>query len=382
MRSGLDRRVIPALAASDTGTLPLDTIYEILLRLPAKDLCRLRIVCRPWQALLSDPQFIVAHATRHPGPLLIAAYRDNEKNGSLVEIMDLSGQSLKKVPKKYGDRVVSMAKDLVHVSNIGCFNSRLLNPATGTMYCFSDRKQQGASYLFGQTASKGEQKVLRRFDKIGSGRSIHELVEVFTLNNGSHAMWRKKQAPPQRVATDKWTDVVIDGVAYLLSWNAFYELAFSREVNREDMIITFDLETEEWGTILGPNISFLGNAFQVLHGVCSPIPRSLTLADLNGSLAVVCLYGIIPRMDIWISTDIAKGNWVNQYHIRFEQYDMRISYVHPVVVLDDQTLVIYIEDKELLQIYNPRSKTFTNVVELEHCSSICLYTGNLLSLVC
>jgi hypothetical protein len=108
-----------------------------------------------WRALLSDPQFAVAHATRHPGPLLIAAYRDNEKNDSLVEIMDLSSHSLKKVPKKYGDRVISMVKDLVHVSNIGCFNSRLLNPATGTMYCFSDRKQQGASYLFGQTASKG-----------------------------------------------------------------------------------------------------------------------------------------------------------------------------------------------------------------------------------
>jgi hypothetical protein len=85
MSSGLDRRVMPALAASNTGTLPLDTIYEILLRLSAKDLCRLRAVCRPWQALLSDPQFASAHATRHPGPLLIAAYRNNEKNDSLVE---------------------------------------------------------------------------------------------------------------------------------------------------------------------------------------------------------------------------------------------------------------------------------------------------------
>ena len=108
--------------------------------------------------------------------------------------MDLSGHSLKKVPKRYGDWVVSMAKDLVHVSNIGSINSRLLNPATGTMYYFSDRKGQGASYLFGQSASKGEHKVLGRFDKIGSGRPIHQLIEVFTLNNGSHAIWRENQA--------------------------------------------------------------------------------------------------------------------------------------------------------------------------------------------
>jgi len=86
-------------------------------------------------------------------------------------------------------------------------------------------------------------------------------------------------------------------------------------------------------------------------------------------------------MDIWISIDIAKGDWVKRYSITFEQYDM-LSYVHPLLVLDDQRVVIYIEDKELLQIYNPRTNTFTNVVELEHCSSISLYTGNLLSLKC
>lgn len=288
--------------------------------------------------------------------------------------MDLSRHSLKKVPKRYGDWVVSMAKDLVHFNNIRIFNSRLPDPATGTIYCFSDRKGKGASYLFGQNASKGEHKVLRRIDKITSYGHIHQLIEVFTLNNRGHAFWREKHAPPQRVASDKWTDVVIDGVAYLLSWDAFYELTFSRRVNGEDMIITFDLETEEWGTILGPNISSLGNAFQVL-------PGWLTLADLNGSLAVVCLYGLVPSMDIWISTDIAKGDWVKWYSITFEQYDI-LSYVHPLSVLDDQRVVIYIEDKELLQIYNPRTNTFTNVVELEHCSSISLYTGNLLSLKC
>lgn len=291
--------------------------------------------------------------------------------------MDLSGHILKKVPRKYGEWVESMSKDLVHVSNIASFNSILLNPATGTKYCFSDWKGEGASYLFGQSASKGEHKVLRRFDNSTIGH-IHQLIEVFTLNNSGYPMWREKQAPSQRLASDKWTDVVIDGVAYILSWNAaFYELRFSRRVNRKDMIITFDLETEEWGTILGPNI-----IFQVLRGLGSSLkPRRLTLADLNGSLAVVCLYEHVPSMDIWISMDIARGDWVKKYNIRFEQYD-KLSYVHPVFILDDQRLVIYIEDKELLQIYNPRTKTFTNDVELEHCSSICLYTGNLLSLEC
>ncbi|CAN6171301.1 unnamed protein product [Urochloa humidicola] len=68
--------------------LPVDALYEILLRLPAKDLCRLRAVCRPWRSLLSDPQFIAAHAARQ-GPLIILghdkSYRDE---GVLCDIVD------------------------------------------------------------------------------------------------------------------------------------------------------------------------------------------------------------------------------------------------------------------------------------------------------
>jgi hypothetical protein len=65
-------RTMPALAASNAGVLPADAVYEILLRVPAKDLCRFRAVCRPWRSLLSDPHFIAAHAAHHPGPLIVA----------------------------------------------------------------------------------------------------------------------------------------------------------------------------------------------------------------------------------------------------------------------------------------------------------------------
>ncbi|KAF8696783.1 hypothetical protein HU200_036416 [Digitaria exilis] len=41
-------------------------LREILLRLPADALCRLRLVCRPWRSLTSDPSFARAHAARHP----------------------------------------------------------------------------------------------------------------------------------------------------------------------------------------------------------------------------------------------------------------------------------------------------------------------------
>ncbi|OEL21153.1 hypothetical protein BAE44_0017828, partial [Dichanthelium oligosanthes] len=70
----MDRPAAPALAASSAGVLPLDAVYEILLLLLGKDLCRLRTVCLLWRNLLSDPQFATAHAARHPGLLIIASY--------------------------------------------------------------------------------------------------------------------------------------------------------------------------------------------------------------------------------------------------------------------------------------------------------------------
>ena len=48
---------MPAPAASDIGVLPLDALSVVLLRLQAKELCRLRLVCRLLRSLLSDPYF-------------------------------------------------------------------------------------------------------------------------------------------------------------------------------------------------------------------------------------------------------------------------------------------------------------------------------------
>lgn len=56
-----ERRIVPAPAASGIGVLPLDALREILLRLQTKELCRLRLVCRQWRSLLSDPNFAAAH---------------------------------------------------------------------------------------------------------------------------------------------------------------------------------------------------------------------------------------------------------------------------------------------------------------------------------
>ena len=54
IRSGRRR----AAAASNAGVLPPDLLSDVLLLLPAKELCRLRAVCRSWRSLTFDPLFV------------------------------------------------------------------------------------------------------------------------------------------------------------------------------------------------------------------------------------------------------------------------------------------------------------------------------------
>ncbi|CAN6171288.1 unnamed protein product, partial [Urochloa humidicola] len=73
-------------AATRSGDLPLDALRDILLRLSAKELCRLRAVSPTWRSLTYDRSFIAAHMARHREPLLAFARR-GEDNTHSVDIV-------------------------------------------------------------------------------------------------------------------------------------------------------------------------------------------------------------------------------------------------------------------------------------------------------
>ncbi|CAN6355834.1 unnamed protein product [Urochloa humidicola] len=62
-----------AAAAANDGVLPTEILHDIMLRLSIKALYRLRLVCRAWRALTSDPGFAHAHSSRSRHRQLVAA---------------------------------------------------------------------------------------------------------------------------------------------------------------------------------------------------------------------------------------------------------------------------------------------------------------------
>ena len=128
-----------------------DVLFEILLRLPAKTLCRLRVVCRSWRALLSDPRFVAAHGTRHTDPHIAVSVRGVFVEEADVVVLDASGSGRRVVeratrcagPSFPRNPPMSAHRGLVLLLLVGTDTRRrgrlrVLDPATGAVSLLPD----------------------------------------------------------------------------------------------------------------------------------------------------------------------------------------------------------------------------------------------------
>jgi len=209
---------------------------------------------------------------------------------------------------------------------------------------------------------------------------MFEVCTLNTNNSSSCAGWRRAAPLEEAIQMGRFTNVVINGVVYCLCFHAHHSITFDNQVTEKDLIFTFDLETEAWGpSIRGPPITFPDDANLMFYNLGLPNVRQLTVANLNRSLAVV--HGPAPKVDIWILLDFAKGLWVKMYSIQFDKYAI-LEPVHPLFVFGDGRIILYKQDHDYLQIYDPRTNILTDSVESKHFSAVASYAGNLLSLKC
>ena len=219
-----------------------------------------------------------------------------------------------------------------------------------------------ASVALGQVALTGEFKLLRVIDNAFFNSRYMQLCEVFTLGGSGDARWRGKKAAQDRVDMRPLSRAVVDGVVYFL----LDEYVSNQDVQPQG-IASFDLLTEEWRSIRRGPIS---------------IPAyysNLSLAALNGSLVLVDCTSHV-SMDLWFLMDFEKGLWVKQHTVEIRLGVHNAYFTHPLAILKNGRIVIYIGSRGLQRIYNPRTKTYADVAETGSCAAIGLYMGSLLSL--
>ncbi|CAL5078985.1 unnamed protein product [Urochloa decumbens] len=286
-------------AASNPGDLPLDAQSEILLRLPAKELCRLRAVSPSWRSLTYDPTFVAVHRTRHSELFLAFVFR-GESEAHSVDIVDLSGKLVRRIPRGevMGDSLSDLRPSLppqwpppwtellvlrTRLDLVG-FTCRFhplalwaLNPATGATLalpeCYSEdleTRLQGRFYCdgrvhwyaFGQIAT-GEYKALRITHFRNPCRQFCEVITI-DASGSNHGMWRETHGPPAfvsagngitmgRMMEEEMKCVVVGGVVHFLIDFRFPYNDSTETAVEPGSILSFNLETEEWMAILhGP----------------------------------------------------------------------------------------------------------------------------------
>ncbi|KAM0908927.1 hypothetical protein ACQ4PT_015115 [Festuca glaucescens] len=234
--------------ASSIGILPADVLYDVLLHLPAKTLCRLRAVSRWWRFLLTtDPHFAKAHASRHPH--VVAVFLD-ANHRSHADTLDLSGNRLRRVTLDSGPKIMGQCThgNLARLTRMRVCPNRvcLINLATGDASVLPGPDDAGslglAGFMLGQVASSGEHKLV--CDDVDIR---HQKCHVFVLGlgAGSDQRWRRKESPPVRVTNlivFAGKSAVVQGTVYCL---CLVDPDSSNDGIYKDSMVSFDLETEE-----------------------------------------------------------------------------------------------------------------------------------------
>ncbi|KAF8670900.1 hypothetical protein HU200_050167 [Digitaria exilis] len=363
------------------GVLPEDILREILLRLPADALCRLRLVCQPWRSLTSDPGFAKAHAARHP---LIAGL---DRTRCAVHIVDMmSGRVLRRIPVPLGASqrhctdLTTAQPGLVCVSpNRG--PSFAFDPVDAVVTATPTRNAAGSGIecrsILGLVPSTGHHKVLRfQLESTNAGLLVQRCL-VLTLNGDRR--WRAGPRPPVIVDWHRSGDrVVVDGVAYFL--RRLLNLRDSANVD-PDSIASFDLATEKWRptTMAGPASSILARSGDTTKLSQHKHRLQFQLAQLEGCLVTVHHYRDC-SMNLWFLVDADKGIWDKKYSVQCEtRCDM--SHVcdppHPLVILGDGRIVFRLKGG-VIRAYDASTTMWADLANLQGYPVLGLHQGSLL----
>ncbi|CAL5078972.1 unnamed protein product [Urochloa decumbens] len=378
------------VTASDGLPLSKDLLFEVLLRLPAKVLCRFRLVCRSWRSLISDPIFVKAHSSRHPlvvglryVPMSGRGWRSRRRHDHQIQLLDpFSGNVLRRIRTRqsWRDHELSTHLGLLCISERGRAQEEatVLNPATGELLMlpttgivtkYKDKSMTWSTCVLGWVPSTGEYKVLR-VCRYNDGPYLDgDRVQIYhVITVGRDASWRVKPCPPVQVA--KEARAVINGVAYFLM-----DIDPARS---NGVIAAFDLATEEWRhpMLRGP-----------LNGHCIRAKdedrrSSFDLTDLNGCLVSICRTWSYCfdkcSVDLWFLADVDKELWIKQYSLRYAPFGDLARIFTPLAILDDERILMWVQGAEELRAYDPRTSTWTNLSMIDNIFHIGMYQGSLL----
>jgi len=310
---------IPKKKCAITNEVPFlsnDLIFKILLMLPAKDLVKLRTVCKTWRRLISSPNFVEAHMSRcetvvtylkhssesRPNMFSIDANNDlftlfessSSKNGDHhIYLMDFKDGKSKISDLNicgFGDILATCDGLLLATNKSGTL--LVLNPTTrklvpvkpGTMV---PPRDESYGFVFSNHAREYKLVHLLRDD---SGHMDSEILSLKTMS------WKGCTVPSFGLFRDfHHKPVAASGVLYWLPGDMDV-----------DHFVSMDIDDEK----------FVRNALPV--NSTGLYDRLMENRGLLNFIAQMTVY----RIQVWtLKTDEFAGTWVKRYTINMD-YDI------------------------------------------------------------
>nr|XP_020188640.1 F-box protein At3g49450-like [Aegilops tauschii subsp. strangulata] len=145
-------------------SLPDEIIFDILTRVPVNSACRFRCVSHEWRALISSPDFVAAHKSRHAEPLVaVYSFREEPSKGTELRLVDMDGNVVRVIKVKDGLGSSKLPHhDLLCITNDNS-DACLVDPATGEVLvtCPCPRPRPKSLVMcFGRAVPSGAYKAL------------------------------------------------------------------------------------------------------------------------------------------------------------------------------------------------------------------------------
>ncbi|KAL0899854.1 hypothetical protein Bca101_083815 [Brassica carinata] len=250
--------------------LPWDLVIEIISRVPATSLSRLRFTCKRWYVLFKDEEFIKKHSDKAAKQHMVLMLRDHR-----VYSMNVN---LHGIHDKFVDPQTLV--NLKAFDNSGRFGIRNIFHCDGLMLC-----ENGSIKLVVWNPCTGQIRKVQLSDYKQNTKYNYQsrpVVDCEIYDFGSSS-WRCLDDIPA-----KCNSITSKGVS--LKGNAYWTVA----KEEEDVLLSFDFSTERFGEI--------GIPFRSIGVDCCLTALSVVREE---QLAVLYKMRFThpPKIEIWLTTD-------------------------------------------------------------------------------
>uniref|UniRef100_A0ACD5W7M2 Uncharacterized protein n=1 Tax=Avena sativa TaxID=4498 RepID=A0ACD5W7M2_AVESA len=320
---------LPRIAPNSLSTgLPEEIFgFEILVRLPTKDLVRCRAVCRAWRRLASTRDFLLAHQLHQPSLPLVHVLKQTWGDIRTFDHRPAASQARLQP-------VVRIDESTAIRVQASCDGLLLLSVCTFFPFIHRDFICNPTTRQIGQVPE------IHDFHVTGLYR--HHPTGEYRLLLHMRCMYREKepcyvfalgcnQPRPRCIARPPEQAGFFDApvlVSGNLHWSWWPDPTVKKDQS-ENSITVFDTTAESFRLMRGPVVQ----------------TSTAYLFEVDGTLGIYSCNDSVTAVDIWVMQDYETEVWCHKYHVKLPVAEIREHEGRDVIV-------VLHEERDVCVLYN------------------------------